>query len=176
MLLERSTAPDPSSVLSNSFAFRSLSSAAANAVTAALQFVELPTGESLFPEDDRIDAMYIVHQGVLHATEAGASGTSLLVRSIGPGESLDQLQVLSGGARAVQVRAAEPCQLWMIPGDVVDALDGSQPELRGVRERIHRRQLFCRLHPIFGTLDRELLDDLEATVTWHHLRRGDAGT
>ena len=173
MLLERRSPTDPSSVVGTSPVLRTLSAEAATAVAAAMQYVELPAGESLFPEDDRIDALYLVERGALHATEIAANNASILVRTIAPGELVDQLQVLSGGARPVHVRTAEPSSFWMIPGDVVDALVDSQPEFRAVRERIHRRQLFCRLHAIFGTLDESLLDDLERTVTWRHLMRGE---
>lgn len=172
MLLEHRSAPDPSS-LTASPALRGLSGSAAAAAAASMQRVELAVGESLFPEDDRIDALYVVESGVLRATETDAAGTPRLVRTIGPGELVDQLQVLSGGSRPVHVHAAEPCQLWMIPGDIVDQLVESQPEFRAIRERTHRRQLFCRLHPIFGTLDQSCLDDLEATLTWRHLARGE---
>src|SRR5262245_54119180 len=125
MLLER-TAHDPSSIVGLSPALRDLSGAAASAVAARLQRVELSPDESVFPEDDRIDALYIVHTGQLHATETDAAGNVRLVRTLGPGELVDQLQVLSGGARPVRVRAAEPTALWMIPGEVVDALVDSQ--------------------------------------------------
>jgi NTE family protein/lysophospholipid hydrolase len=173
MLLERRSPPDPSSIVGASPVLRTLSAEAASAASAAMQSVELTAGESLFPEDDRIDAMYLLERGALHATETGSNGASLLVRTIAPGEIVDQLQVVGGGARAVHVRAAEPCHLWMIPGDVVDALVESHRDFREARERVHRRQLFCRLHAIFGTLDESLLDDLERTVTWRHLRRGE---
>jgi NTE family protein/lysophospholipid hydrolase len=172
MLLERRSAPDPSFIVGLSPALRTLSDDALSAVAAAMQYVELGAGEPLFAEDDRIDALYIVQSGVLHATEPDATRTPCLVRTVGAGEALDQLQVLSGGSRRVDVRAVEPSQLWMIPGDVVDALVESQPEFRAVRERIHRRQLFCRLHAIFGAFDQGLLDDLEAAITWQHIPRG----
>jgi CRP-like cAMP-binding protein len=135
--------------------------------------VELEAGASLFPEGDRIDALYIVRDGVLRAVETDANGAEVLVRTIVAGEVLDQLQVLSGGTRPVQVRAHGTCLLWMIPGDIVDSLAESHTGFRDVRERIHRRQLFCRLHPILGALDKAFLDDLEGTLSWRHLRRGD---
>jgi NTE family protein/lysophospholipid hydrolase len=173
MLLERRSPPDPSSIAGASPVLRTLSAEAAAAVAAAMHHVGLQPGDSLFPDDDRIDALHLLESGALHATEIATNGATLLVRTIAPGELVDHLQVFSGGARPVQVRAAEPSTLWTIPGDVVDSLVESTPEFRLVRERIHRRQLFCRLHAIFGTLDETLLDDLERAVTWRHLRRGE---
>jgi NTE family protein/lysophospholipid hydrolase len=38
---------------------------------------------------------------------------------------------------------------------------------------LHRRQLFCRLHGIFGSLDAEFLDELEAAAAWIHVERSD---
>jgi len=165
--------PDQSSVIDASPDLRGLSGDAAKAVVGAAQHIELAAGESPFLDDDRIDALYIVREGVLHAVEGDATGREILVRTIEAGDVLDQLQTVSGGARSVRVRAVQPCALWAIPGDVVDSLVESDSDFRAIRDRIHRRQLFCRLHPIFGTFDRSMLDDLEKTVTWLHLRRGE---
>ena len=172
MPLERRNVPDPIGVIRASPVLRALSPATADAVAAELQHAELAAGESLFPESDRIDALYIVRGGALRASEAGLHGVETLVRVIGPGEALDQLQVISGGARPVRVRADGPCALAVIPGDVVDALVAAHPDFRAVRERVHRRQLFCRLYSIFGALDGSFLDDLEATADWTHLAHG----
>src|SRR5205809_1132071 len=86
-------------------ALGTLSASVLTAVATALKSVELEAGESLFPEDDRIDALYIVRTGELRAIETNANGVESLVRTLGAGEILDQLQVLSGGTRPVQVRA-----------------------------------------------------------------------
>jgi len=138
MLLERRSAPDPSFIVGLSPAMRTLSADAVSAVAAAMQYVELGPGESLFPEDDRIDALYVVQSGVLHATEPDATGAPCLVRTIGVGEAIDQLQVLSGGSRRVEVRAIEPCQLWTIPGDVAAQSWRGGPEmLDEMRARSH---------------------------------------
>jgi CRP-like cAMP-binding protein len=45
--------------------------------------------------------------------------------------------------------------------------------MRELLEQLHRDQLFCRLHELFGSMDRPLLDELEETADWVHLRRGE---
>jgi predicted acylesterase/phospholipase RssA/CRP-like cAMP-binding protein len=56
---------------------------------------------------------------------------------------------------------------------VVDRLVGERATLRGARERMRRRQLLCRLHALFGTVDAALLDDLESMADWVRLQRGE---
>ena len=172
MLLEQASAPGLLSLVGSAPLFAGLTEATRSAVAQAMREVDLPEGESPFGDEDRIDALYIVRQGSLRAVEKGSSGDTL-VRAIGVGELLDQLQTLAGGVRPVRVLASEPSRLAMLPGDVVDALVATHPDFRRARERLHRRQLFCRLHGIFGSLDAEFLDELESAATWTHVERSD---
>ena len=172
MLLQPASATDLSSPVGGAPLLARLTEATRSALAEATREIELAEGDSPFSEDDRIDALYIVREGSLRAVERGPNGESI-VRTIVAGELLDQLQTLSGGVRPVRVLATERSRLAMIPGDIVDALVATHADLRVARERLHRRQLFCRLHGIFGTLDTEFLDELEAAATWTHVERSD---
>jgi CRP-like cAMP-binding protein len=144
-----------------------------DAVKAGARRVELAAGDELFPEGDRIESLYVVLGGLLHATEAGGNAAPSLVRVIPPGSAVDPLQALAGSAGRVSVRAARASSVAEIPGDVVDRLVARFPEFCAARDRLHRRQLLCRLHAILGPLDEEFLDELETAVDWVHRRRGE---
>jgi NTE family protein len=173
MLLRPANATNLSSLVSGAPLFTELTEATRAAIAEAMRDLEVAPGDSPFSEDDRIDALYIVREGALRAVERGPNGEGI-VRTIGAGELLDQLQTLAGGVRPVRVLATERSRLAVIPGDVVDALVATHADLRHARERLHRRQLFCRLHGIFGAFDAEFLDELEAAASWTHVERGDS--
>ncbi|HEX5724100.1 MAG TPA: cyclic nucleotide-binding domain-containing protein [Longimicrobiaceae bacterium] len=153
--------------------FRTLPPHVLEAVRAEVQRVELPTGAALFPEGEGIDALYVVLEGLLHATEPAPGGGVSLVRVIGPDGVVDQLQTFSGGARQVEVLAERPSVLAVLSGEAVDRLVERFPELAAARDRLHRRQLLCRLHAILGPLDEAFLDDLETAADWLHPQRGE---
>src|SRR5262249_55078542 len=59
----------------------------------------LPAGAILFREGDPSDAMYVVVRGELHATIRSAERGETVVGRIGPGETVGEMQILSGGLR-----------------------------------------------------------------------------
>lgn len=143
----------------------------------ALLDATLPTpleaGAMLLSTEHAPAALHFVVVGRLTVEEQRPGGDAAPIRILAPGEALDQLQVLAGSRGPVEVRAAEPALLATVPDAVRDALAERHPEVRALLERLHRDQLFSRLHELFGALDRALLDALERTADWRHLRRGE---
>jgi predicted acylesterase/phospholipase RssA/CRP-like cAMP-binding protein len=142
------------------------------ALVAAATVVELAPGAVLLSSDDAPPALYVVIEGVLVVEEHIPGEEPARVRDLGAGELLDQLQVLAGRSGAVSVRAEGPARLAHVPDAVRDALAVEHREVAAMLERLHRDQLYCRLYTLFGAMDRPLLDELEATADWVHLRRG----
>lgn len=141
------------------------------ALAAAAETVTLPVGAALFDPAPGADALYVVLRGEIHATEPTATGDAT-VRILRAGELLDEMLLLAGSRNPVRLHAARESLVARVPGRDADALVARFPELRAARERMHRRGLLCRLHPLFGTFDRALLDDVEAAADWIHLPRG----
>jgi predicted acylesterase/phospholipase RssA/CRP-like cAMP-binding protein len=145
---------------------------AAAALHAEMERIPLRAGDPLFAGPHAGAALYLVLEGRLHATEPAPDGAEALVRVLEAGEALDELQLLAGSAGPVVVRAARDSVVGRVPGAQVDRLAAAHPALAGALRRLHVRQLLCRLHTVFGTFDRGLLDDVEATADWVHLPRG----
>lgn len=144
-----------------------------DALAAAAAPRPLADGEVLLTTDDAPPALHFVLAGELVVVEHRTGGETAEVRTLGPGEALDQLQVLAGSRGPLSVRAEGEALLARIGDAERDALAERFPGVRALLERLHRDQLFCRLHELFGTLDRALLDELERTADWRHLRRGE---
>ncbi|WP_149195223.1 patatin-like phospholipase family protein [Luteimonas suaedae] len=143
---------------------------------AALAHVAQPgmlhAGEVAFAEGHGHNALLLVLDGALEAIETDAKGVTRCVRRIGRGEAVDELQTLAGLLHGVRVRATAPVRALGVPAREINALCRQHDALRLVRERMHRRQLLCRLSPVFGTCDRELLDTVEEMGAWLSLARG----
>jgi NTE family protein/lysophospholipid hydrolase len=145
---------------------------AAAALEAEMERVALAAGEALFTGPRSGAALYLVLEGALLAAEPAPDGSETPVRTLEPGEALDEMQPFAGSARPAVVRAARDSVVGRVPGEAVDRLAAAHPELRAALRRLHARQLLCRLHPVFGVFGRRLLDDVEATADWVHLPRG----
>lgn len=145
---------------------------AASALTAAMRPMQLRAGQLLFSSDNAEPALYVVTEGELEVVERRPAGEAR-VRVLAAGEALDELQALAGNRGSVVVRAAADATLARVSDADRDALSDRFEVLDRALARIHRQQLFCRLHDVFGTLDAALLAELEETADWMHLRRGE---
>lgn len=143
----------------------------AQALAAAMRPLHLAAGDVLFSSDDAVAALYVVASGELEVAERGALAEAR-VRTVGPGEALDEMHALAGKEGAIVVRAASAATLMRVDDAVRDALVDRSPAVADALGRMHRRQLFCRLHAVFGAMDAALLDELEEMAEWRHLRRG----
>jgi NTE family protein len=162
----------PPGVLLASPLFAQLPADDAAALAAAMHPIHLAIGDVLFSSEDAAAALYVVAAGELEVVERGAGGETR-VRIMGPGEALDEMQALAGKEGAVAVRAASAATLMRVDDAARDALvDRSEP-VAAALARMHRQQLFCRLHAVFGPMDAALVDELEQMAEWRHLRRGE---
>lgn len=161
---------DPVAALRGSTAFAGLDADAMAALAAAMRRREVRAGERLLSSEDPAAGLFLLLSGSLRVTERTTHTET--ARSIAPGEAFDELQVLSGGHRIVQVEASEDAVLAYVAGAAMDHLLGRFADLRSAVERLHRRQLLSRLHTVLGTMDAAFLDRVEAVADWVHLPRG----
>jgi NTE family protein/lysophospholipid hydrolase len=143
------------------------------ALVDAAQTAAFRPGDPLFPEGCGADALYVIREGLFHALEPDLSAEPRVVRILGPGDVVDGVIELAGESRPVAVRSVGEGVATVIPGAEVDRLVGIHADLRAARERLHRLELLSGLSSIFGPIDGELLQALEAEADWLHLHRGD---
>lgn len=153
--------------------FGGLDAAAADALASAMRPVRLAAGQTLFRTGGAEPALYLLLAGEMHVAERLPDGDETLLRTLEPGEAVDELQVLAGSRGTVEVRAATEVQLARVADADRDALARRFPELHQQWVRIQRQQLLCRLHAVFGVMDRALLADLVEMAEWIHRRRGE---
>lgn len=147
--------------------FAGLPAATLAALAASAVPATLADGEDAFPEGET-DAVVLVLEGAVDAVEEGGGA----VRWMGPGEIFDRQLTLAGVARRVMVRGAGEARIARIPCEIADELEQLDPAFHAAMDRMHSRQLLCRLAPVLGTLDGKLLDDLEKAADWVYVNRG----
>ena len=134
--------------------------------------VRLDVGEVLDLAGERGDALFVVLTGSLKVFET-THDRVIPIRNLVPGEALDDLQTLAGSLGTVVVRADTEATVARVPGADVDSWADRSAPFRDALERMHRRELLCSLHPVLGTLDEQLLDQVSEAAAWQELGRGE---
>jgi CRP-like cAMP-binding protein len=91
----------------------------------AAQPVLLAQGEELFREGDAGSSLYLVVSGALGVTRGGVN-----VATIGAGDTVGEMAVVTGAPRSASIRALEPTKLFRIPKHAFDDLVRSAARVR----------------------------------------------
>ena len=149
-----------------------------------LRWVALSEGETLFHEGDTVDAFFFLTSGLLEVTtiqedqDGNPANDRLVLAQIGPGSTIGEMQILTGGVRSATVSAVEPSGLVKFPKEAFDTFLAKDQNVvdalaKTIMPRLYRNQMVDVLPKLFGELDGEMLRDLESKMTWRSLRRGD---
>ena len=149
-----------------------------------LSWVTLAEGEFLFREGDSVDAFYFVTSGLLEVSkdqqdlDGNPDNDRLVLAEIGPGSTIGEMQILTGGVRSATVSAAQPSGLVKFPKEAFDRFLAKDQNVvdqlaKTIMPRLYRDQMVAVLPNLFGELDDKMLRDLEDKMTWRSLRRGE---
>ena len=144
----------------------------------SLPRVSLPAGELLFEQGEIGKSMYIVLEGGLKAIIKNDDNQPIPVGEIHPGQPVGEMQVFTGGKRTASVAAMVDSTLVEIPSDKIDSLKVDHPNLYQelehlVFQRMRRNHLRLLLPDLFGAMDEDELQSLEADLEWRHLSKGE---
>ena len=148
-----------------------------------LTWVALGANEVLFREGDAVDAFYFLIAGQLEVSkeqpdlDGKPDNYRLVLAEIGPGATIGEMQILTGGTRSATVSAKQPSGLVKFPKPAFDRLLAREQSVvnaltKTIMPRLYRDQMVAVLPKLFGELDDQMLRDLEAKMTWVHLPRG----
>jgi len=121
----------------------------ATAVLHALHPVVLGGGEWLFRQGDDGDSLFLLARGRLQVWieegEAGA-GKPVLVAEVGPGETIGEISLLTGGPRSASLRAVRDSLLLRMDAATFDRLGHERPQIvrqiaGGIAARLRDRSL-----------------------------------
>jgi predicted acylesterase/phospholipase RssA/CRP-like cAMP-binding protein len=114
-------------------------------LAAAVRWVELPAGETLFHAGDPADGAYVVVSGRVRVIEPTPSGEAVHVGDVGQGELLGEMALLEGDGvgRTATIVAARDTELAFLPRAAFDELMAAHPGLMLVVARtiLRRRRM-----------------------------------
>jgi NTE family protein len=142
-----------------------------------LEEVRLPGGAALFSSDPSTDALFVVIEGQLEAWIESDQGDRLVVGRIDPGDTVGEIQLVTGGVRTASVSAVVDSRLLRVGRAVIDRLSRQDPRLLEhltavVQRRLRRNQLAAILALHFGSVGEHALASIERDVEWIGLRAG----
>lgn len=79
-------------------------------------------GETIMIQGAAADSFYILVRGRVEVLRTTADGRTFLINFHEPGEYFGEIGLLTGAPRAATVRAAEDCDLLVVPKEVLDKL------------------------------------------------------
>ena len=87
------------------------------------------SGETVFWQSEPCAGLYIVQEGWLKAVITSPSGREQIIRLLGPGDTFNEIGLLTDGKNLVTVRALEVSQLWVIERETILRLMDEYPRL-----------------------------------------------
>lgn len=169
---------DPVSLLASTDLFKAVEIGVLENLRQDLETVALPEGSALFRQGDPIDSLYILLSGSLRVAITQEDGGELVVATVGPGEVLGEMQILTGGERTASIYADREAELLRLTREAFDRLAERHPVLihevaAVILRRLRRNQLVAALPALFGPLDEEQLREIESALEWVHVPRGE---
>ncbi len=143
-----------------------------------LSLVELSVGNELYAQGDVVDAIYLVCSGELMASFKSGEQSVREVDRIPVGETVGEMEVLSGEVRHYSVSALEKTILVKFPKASFDQFLDQSPEIiqplwNLIQERLWRNYLARALPTVFGQLDADGIEMIEKNTKRVRILRGE---
>lgn len=129
------------SVLTRSPIFRNLPDEALEAISRAVEHLDLPKGTTIFKEGDPGDSLYIIESGRVRIFRKEEAGIEIDLSIQGPGESFGEMALLTGEPRSADVQALDPVHLLVLPKEQFEGILRDFPVLSQVFVKEMRRWL-----------------------------------
>lgn len=134
----------------------------------------LPRGAILMRQNERGDCLYFVVSGRLRVFGVRDDGERINIATVGPGETLGEMAVLSNEPRAASVEALSDAELLRLSKAGFDRLINEHPQTMAVFTRIIVARLGSRIRSRstvtqLRTMPLVTLDDCEDVVRTQHL-------
>jgi NTE family protein len=147
-------------------------------LSSIVKFLILETGEVLFSQGNKADAMFIVLEGQLQTLIRSTCGREIAIKKMRPGDSVGLIPVMTGGTHCTTVKALEESTLAIVKKNDLQILLSKYPDIKKeiletVSFRLKRTHLAEVLPQYFDEMDEATFDYIETLFEWVHIKRGD---
>ena len=183
-MAEKKKTPTKAELLAHireTYLFKDLDEEVLQDLSKDLTWVSLESGENLFRLGDVSDSTYLVIDGLLDVAIPLDDGEEQIVGKIGAGQLVGEMGVFTGQARTASIYAHtenDGAGLVKIPESGFSRIASDNPYALAqvgdtIRQRLFRNQLAEMLPSLFGDLDEETFNNIEAEAEWVQVSRGD---
>jgi predicted acylesterase/phospholipase RssA/CRP-like cAMP-binding protein len=182
-MLEAKEQPSKAELLAHiqeAYLFKDLDGDVLQDLSNDLTWVSLEPGENLFRQGDDSDSTYLVIDGLLEVAIVQEDGSEKFVGRNEPGQLVGEMGVFTGQSRTASIYAHTDSSagLVKIPESGFSRISSTNPQALAqvgdtIRQRLFRNQLAEMLPNLFGELDEETFDNIEAEAEWVQVSRGD---
>ena len=128
-------------LLTGLIVFEGLTAEQVNYLAKRLELRLLEPGETLF-EEGTVDArLYVIASGVVKFTRCMNPSTVTIIGSMGAGEYVGELGLLTGAAHSATATAQTYCRIYLLPQDAIAPLLAESPELAAAFDKSLRHGL-----------------------------------
>jgi predicted acylesterase/phospholipase RssA/CRP-like cAMP-binding protein len=163
-----------------SFLFKDLREDILEELSHDLVWVSLEPGEYLFRENDESDSTYFLTSGQLEIFRTAPNGEEVVIMSMQPDRWVGEVGVFTGQRRTagIKAEAGGRATLVRVPGEGFTSIAAKHPDVAAqvgdsIRKYMYRDQLAAMLPKLFGPLDDETFNRIEAVAEWVQVPRGD---
>jgi CRP/FNR family transcriptional regulator len=86
-------------------------------------------GETIFTEGDPCDGLHIIESGRVKLYKLSPRGREMILRTLGNGESFNEVPVFDGGKNPVNVTALSESEIWVVHRDTIRSAMTRHPEM-----------------------------------------------
>lgn len=118
----------------------------------------VPAGAVICKEGEPASAMYVIAFGSVRVTTQSASGETIMLAKLTPGDFFGEVALVEGGTRTATVTAVEDAELLEFTKDSFDVVVREFPAVRNVLRMFYftrTADTYLAKSELFGTLTRE---------------------
>ena len=130
--LERCLQRQRVDILSSVSLFKDLLSASVLKIANVAEHYVLPKNTTIFHEGDPGDTFCVIISGRLRVFRVPEDGVEVTLATLGPGEGVGEMALLTGEPRSATVETVEPTCLLIVPKNDFDQILAENPELNKV--------------------------------------------
>jgi len=128
-------------VLARAGLFQGVGPEAISALTAAMEYVDVPRGAAVFSEGEQGDSVYIVVDGKVKLSRRAPDGRENMIAVMGPSDMFGELSVFDPGPRTATATAVTAARLALLRQADLRSWMSTRPELAEQLLRVVARRL-----------------------------------